>query len=671
MAKPAAPAATYAWGLVLALIGLDYFSSLAYLPSIAVRALGDRWPLAPLVALGVVVVTLFGAVPVYIHVVRRSPHGEGATGLLERLVKGWFGKTLILVLLGFIATDFVITRTLSYADASAHVVHNPQWQRGVDHVTANKESIRAALPEFMRGRFFDFWDAQLVLTIVLLIASFGFYWFVQVGLTRRFLRVAALIVIAYLGLNAVVIGCGIAHLVERPELWHRWLASVHETVRDAPLTKHGLSTLGAVALVSLATFPQMALGLSGFELSMATAPLIEGRPNDDPKEPHGRIRRARRMILIAALIMSVFILGAVLVVTLMVPVDAFDLGGTANHRALAWLAHGGNGAVSPLFGPIFGSIYDLSSVAILFLAGASATIGLRDLVPRYLARYGMQLHWAARVGIIVHLFNVVILLVTLVFRASVSAQQEAYAASVLVLLTAASVAAYLDVRKRWATSTYRLLALAPFFLIMIFFLGMAMLTTVLNASGLLISLGFIGVVLGTAFSSRWFRSTELRFDGFVFADPESRLRWEAIRQLEFQALVPHRPGRNTLAAKEAEVRERHRLGPEVPIIYIEAELGDPSDFLQRPLMKVVQEDGREVIRVSQCASVAHVLAAVGLEFRMVGRPPELIFGWSEESPLAANISFLLMGRGNVPWMVHDLIRRAEPNPARQPRVVIG
>jgi hypothetical protein len=376
------------------------------------------------------------------------------------------------------------------------------------------------------------------------------------------------------------------------------------------------------------------------------------------------------MLLVAALVMSVFIVGSVFVVTLLVPVEAFGAG-TADHRALAWLAHGGNGAVSPLFGETFGSLYDLSSMLILCLAGASATLSLRDLVPRYLARYGMQLQWAARVGVILHLFNVIILLVTLVFRADVTLQQSAYAASVLVLLTAASMAAYLEVRWRWAGSLLRPLVLAPFAVIVVFFLAMSVLTTVQNASGLAIALAFVVTVLATGFASRWFRSTELRFDGFVFTDDVSKQRWEAIRQLEFQVLVPHRPGRNTLAAKEQEVRERHRLLPDVPIIFVEAEVGDPSDFLQQPLMKIEHEDGREIIRVSRCASVAHVLAAIALEFRHVGRPPELIFGWSEESPLAATASFLLMGRGNVPWMVHDLIRRAEPSPDRRPRVVIG
>jgi hypothetical protein len=667
MGKPPAPARTYAWWLVLALVGLDYFSSLAYLPSIVVRALGDRWALAPLVALAVVAVTLFAAVPVYAHVVRRSPHGEGASGLLERLVRGWFGKTLILVLLGFVATDFVITRTLSFADASAHLVHNPTWQRGADHVIAHKESIRSALPSFLQGRFFNYWDEKLVLTVVLLIGSFAFYWFVQVGLTPRFLRVAAIIVSVYLALNAVVIGCGLAHVLARPELWERWVDNVHA----APKMGVGFGTVGSVVLVALKTFPQLALGLSGFELSMATAPLVRGRPDDNPQEPRGRIRWARVMILVAALIMSTFIVGSVLVVTLLVPVEAFGAGGSADHRALAWIAHGGNGAVSPLFGEMFGSVYDLSSVLILFLAGASATLSLRDLVPRYLAKYGMQLQWAAKVGIILHLFNVVILLVTIVFRADVQSQQSAYAASVLVLLTAASIAAYLDVRHRWRGSIWRPAAVVPFGLIATFFLSMAVLTTVLNSSGLVIALAFVATVLTTGFASRWFRSTELRFEGFVFQDDVSKQRWEAIRELEFQVLVPHRPGRNTLADKEAEIRRRHRLTADVPIIFIEAEVGDPSDFLQQPLMKIDREDGREIIRVSCCASVAHVLAAIALEFRHIGRPPELIFGWSEESPLAANLSFLLMGRGNVPWMVHDLIRRAEPDPVRRPRVLIG
>ena len=417
---------------------------------------------------------------------------------------------------------------------------------------------------------------------------------------------AAVIVGAYLGLNAVVIGCGVAHILGRPELWDNWVRNVHA----APKVGTNLGTIGSVVLVALATFPQLALGLSGFELSMATAPLVRGKPDDSPEEPRGRIRRARLMMVVAAVIMSTFIAGSVFVVTLVVPVEAFGPGGAADHRALAWIAHGGNGTVSPLFGEAFGTLYDLSAVLILFLAGASATLSLRDLVPRYLAKYGMQLQWAAKVGVILHLFNVVILLVTLVFRADVQSQQSAYAASVLVLLTAASVAAFLDVRRRWRGSLWRPFAVVPFALIALFFLCMAVLTTILNSSGLVIALAFVATVFTTGFASRWMRSTELRFDGFVFEDELSKQRWEAIRELEFQVLVPHRTGHNTRAEKEAEIRTRHRIAADVPIIFIEAEVGDPSDFLHQPLMKIDCADDREIIRVSRCSSVAHVLAAI-------------------------------------------------------------
>jgi hypothetical protein len=284
----------------------------------------------------------------------------------------------------------------------------------------------------------------------------------------------------------------------------------------------------------------------------------------------------------------------------------------------------------------------------------------------------MELRWARRVGVLQHLFNGVILLVIVVFHASVTDQQWAYATSVLVLLAGASASAALDVADRWRGSFLRSLVTAPFALVGLFLTGMiAMLFVRLELSGFAIALGFVAVLLGTASVSRWLRSTEPRFEGFTFADEATKKRWEEICQLEYQVLVPHRPGPVTLMATEEDVRRKHRLGPDTPIIFIEAFVGDPSEFSHTPLMRIEREEGREVIRVHRCASVAHVVASMALEFRHVGRPPELFFDWSLESPLAANLHFLLMGEGNIPWMVHELIRKAEPNPAKRPRVVVG
>src|SRR6478752_10512893 len=128
---PGSAHATNPWPLVLCLVGVDYFSTLAYLPSIAVQAAG---PLAPLAAAAVVLVTFLLALPVYWYVVGRSPDGRGASGLLEDLIPGWRGKLIVLTLLGFAAADFVITRSLSLADATIHLMHNPHGQALLAHL---------------------------------------------------------------------------------------------------------------------------------------------------------------------------------------------------------------------------------------------------------------------------------------------------------------------------------------------------------------------------------------------------------------------------------------------------------------------------------------------------------------------------------------------------------
>jgi hypothetical protein len=342
-------------------------------------------------------------------------------------------------------------------------------------------------------------------------------------------------------------------------------------------------------------------------------------------------------------------------------------------RALAYIAHGEGptGAVSPLFGPVFGFVYDLSTIVILWFAGASAMVGLLNLVPKYLPRYGMAPEWAAAVRPLVLLFTVINLFVTYVFRASVDAQGGAYATGVLVLITSACVAALIDVWQGRTGPWYRRLSW-PFAVITAVFVY----TTVANEveksfQGLVISLFFIAAILATSFWSRISRSRELRFGGFKFANPESQFLWSTILHLELTILVPHRPGRRSLADKEAQIRVEHRLPPDLMVVFVQVELADASDFENEPVLEIVQEEGRYIMRITGAASISHTLAALSLEMGKVGHPPEIHFGWTDETPVSGTLGFLLFGEGNVPWMVRDLLRRAEPEETKRPLIIIA
>jgi hypothetical protein len=658
------------------LIGLDYFSSLAYQPAIAFEAAGFAAPFATVV---VVLATLLGALPVYAYIAGRSADGRGAFALMEQSVPGWFGKLIILVLLGFSAADFVMTKTLSMADAAVHILGNPSsnWQQALNSLGTLSEGARRSFPGGLGQKVLAYWDKQLVVTLLLSLLSIIFWAIFRRGFTRRVIQLSVAVVAAYLVLTAIVVASGLVYLAQHADIVSAWWTGLHAEAHSIALSRSPVRAGFWIGLRSLLAFPNMSLGLSGFELSMVVLPFVRGCAEGGTAMPDSRVRNARKMLATAAIIMAFYLLGSTLVTTTLIRPEALSDKGQAANRALAYLAHGGalsNGEtatqVSPLFGRAFGTIYDVSTILILCLAGTSVALGLRYLVPQYLHRLGMELQWAHRVGVILYLFNCINLLVIVLFRASVTAQRGAYATSVLVVLSGAALAASLD-RAAQRSGPGPSLTARFFGMVSVLFLASALAAMIIKPDGLVIALCFVSGTLAFSIGSRVFRSTELRFEGFRFKDGQAQLLWETLKYLEFPVLVPHRPGRRMLAEKEKQIRTRHRLSPDVPVVFIEVELGDASDFYQRPLVEARQENGLFVVRLTECASIPHVLAAAALELSRVGKPPEVHFGWSDETPVSANINFLLFGQGNIPWMVRDLIRRAEPNPERRPPVIIG
>ena len=630
------------WVWVLCLTGVDYFSTLGYQPSMAFEAAGR---LAPLATVLLVLVTLFGALPVYCYVAGQSFQGQGSISMLEKLMRGWTGKFVVLVLLGFAATDYVITKTLSAADAAEHLIHNPHWHD---------------MPEWLQG--------QTLLTMCLLVLLGGVF---LKGLSEV-IGVAVALVVVYLTLNIVVIGSGLSYLVEHPAAISDWWQKVQAgewMLKDAPVEGTGL---GSVALVCVLFFPKLALGLSGFETGVAVMPLIRGDASDTPDHPVGRIRNARKLLISAAGIMSVYLLGSSMVVSTLIPAEELQTGGAAANRALAYLAHGQcELQLCSWFGDTFGTIYDISTVLILWFAGASAMSGLLNLVPRYLPRYGMAPEWAKKIRALVVLFTFINILVTAIFQADVQAQGGAYATGVMVLITSACVATIIDQYRKRTGSTARRIAW-PYVGITVVFVYVTTMILIEKPEGMVIASCFIAAVFVSSLVSRWLRSTELRLLSFRFVSNESHFLWDALRHLEFPVLVPHRSGADrTLAQKEEQIRREHHLDPNMPIVFVEATLGDVSEFYHSPIIEVTEEGGRFIIRVTKCASIAHTLVSIALELSKSGTPPELHFGWSDENPLAMNLSFVLFGEGNIPWMVRELITKAEPDPVRQPRVIIG
>ncbi len=608
----------HVWWKVMCLTGVDYFSTLGYQPGIAALAAGALSPLATLI---LVLITLFGALPMYKRVAAASPHGDGSISMLERLLSWWQGKLLVLALIGFVATGFVITITLSAADATAHVIENP-------------------FTGFMHG-----YEVPITLTLIGLLGVVFLKGFGEA------IGIAVGIVATYLALNLVVIGVGFYEVATHPSAMTTW--------REMLFADYGNPVV--MVAVALFLFPKLALGLSGFETGVVVMPLVEGDPTDTAANPAGRIRNTRKLLTAAAVIMSVLLLSSSLVTTLLIPPEAFEEGGEANGRALAYLAH-------EYLGDGFGTVYDAGTILILWFAGASAMAGLLNIVPRYLPRYGMAPDWARATRPLVLIFTLICFVVTVLFRADVDAQAGAYATGVLAVITSATVAVTLAARRerqRAATIVFGLIAAI--------FVYTTAVTIIDDPDGLQIASIFIAAIVITSLVSRVQRSTELRVGRITVDDAAEQFIDDAARGGAIRVIANQPDDRTSreYLVKEREEREASHIPSGDRVLFLEVTVTDASDFAPTLQVSGEQIGGYRVLRV-ESSSVPNAIAVVLLYIRdRTGKRPHVYFGWVEGNPLRYLARFVLFGEGDIAPVTREILRKAEPDPKRRPAIHVG
>src|SRR5215211_6684429 len=607
----------HAWWQVVCLTGVDYFSTLGYIPAIAAVAAGALSPIATLL---IVLLTLLGMLPMYRVVAAESPHGQGSIAMLEKLLSFWKGKLLVLCLLGFVATAWIVTITLSAADAAVHIVENP------------------LMLGFLHGR--EVGTTLLLLGVLGTVFIKGF---------KEAIGIAVLIVGAYLLLNLVVVAVGFYSILIEPQSLADWQSSLFAEYGN-PLVMIG---------VSLLVFPRLALGLSGFETGVSMMPLVRGDPDDDAQRPEGRIRNTRRMLLVAALIMSFYLLTTSFVTSVLISHQEFEQG--ASDRALAYLAH-------EYLGSVFGTIYDISTMTILWFAGASALAGLLNIVPRYLPRYGMSPEWGRAVRPLVLVYTAISIIVTIVFAADVDEQAGAYATGVLAMMTSAALAVTLTA----ARSGRRIAAIFFGFTTIVFVYALVS-NIYKRPDGITIALFFVGAIVVISLISRVQRSTELRQERIDMDETAKSFIEEAAERGEIH-LVAHRRRygtREEYARKEQEQREDNHIPQEEPILFLEVQVEDASEFMDVLEVRGVEVGGHKVLR-SVSSVVPNAIAALLLHLRdTTGKTPHCYFGWTEGNPIIYLIRFILFGEGDTAPVTHEVLREAEPDPQKRPAIHVG
>jgi hypothetical protein len=374
-------------------------------------------------------------------------------------------------------------------------------------------------------------------------------------------------------------------------------------------------------------------------------PLVDGGEQDkghNPRTnaPKGRVANTRKLLLTAAAIMSVMLILSSVITTLLIEPPDYQKGGKASGRAIAFLAH-------RYLGTAFGSVYDLSTVVILGLAGASAMAGLLHLIPRYLPRYGMAPRWAALARPLVLVLLTADVIVTLVFGADVEAQSGAYATGVLVLILSAAVAATLAL---WHERRYAM-ALYSGFLSLVFAYTLAD-NCLERPDGLIIGSVFTVLLMLACAVSRSMRSMEVRIPYGFFVNVESWSLGPELRDKKVHLVPIKTSSADDRRRKKAEIVTHFNVSG--PFLFLHVNLLDNRSEFTAPLdVNLWKEDGDYVAEVYGAVAIANTIAFVSESID----PISIYIGLTRRGLMGQAIRYLLFGEGETGLMVYAILLR--------------
>lgn len=183
---------------------------------------------------------------------------------------------------------------------------------------------------------------------------------------------------------------------------------------------------------------------------------------------------------------------------------------------------------------------------------------------------------------------------------------------------------------------------------------------------------FIATIVLVSLASRIWRTLELRVAG-VELDAVARRFIADLddRPLHLLAHDPDLPSPADYAADETDQREDFNLPPDDPVLFLEVFIRDASEFSETLLVRGVKIESHRVLR-SHASAVPNGIAALLLHLgETTGKRPKVYFNWGRGNPIWQLILYLFSGRGDVPQLTHEILRRTEPDPARRPAVYVG